>query len=148
MNIIILISSFLGILVAYYIDYHKTKNKPLVCPLKADCEKVIHSSYSKILNISVEKLGIFYYIFIFISYLFYQITNFNNLIFNFVLFGLSFLAFIFSVYLTSIQIFKIKEFCSWCLLSAFLSFLIFLNSYFLYQENIILIIQTLKIAIF
>jgi uncharacterized membrane protein len=144
MYIVILISSFLGILVAYHIYHHKRQKKPLVCPLKADCESVIHSEYSKFLGIDVEKLGIFYYALIFTSYLIYQISGFDNLIFDFVLFSLSLLAFLFSIYLTFIQVLKIRKFCSWCLASAFLSSLIFLNSYFLYKESIVLMAQMLK----
>lgn len=144
MYIVILISSFLGVFVAYHIYHHKRQKKPLVCPLKADCESVIHSEYSKFLGIDLEKLGIFYYVLIFISYLIYQISGFDYLILDFVLFSLSLLAFLFSIYLTFIQVLKLRKFCSWCLASAFLSSLIFLNSYLLYKESIVLMAQMLK----
>ncbi|BCX15767.1 MAG: hypothetical protein KatS3mg097_659 [Candidatus Parcubacteria bacterium] len=144
MYLVILISSFSGALVAYHIYYHKRQKKPLVCPLKADCENVVHSNYSKFLGIDLEKLGIFYYSLIFISYLIYQISGFDYLIFDFVLFSLSLLAFLFSIYLTFIQVLKIRKFCSWCLVSAFLSSLIFLNSYFLYRESIVFMAKMLR----
>lgn len=144
MTYIILLSSLVGSFIAYHIYHHKRKRKPLVCPLKADCESVIHSEYSKFLNIEVEKLGIFYYSFIFISYLIYQITSSDYLIFDFLLFSLSLLAFLFSIYLTLIQILKIRKFCSWCLASAFLSLLIFVSSYLLYKESIVIMAQLLK----
>jgi uncharacterized membrane protein len=144
MEYLIIISSFLGLIIAYHINKHKSKNKKLVCPLKADCERVIHSEYSYFLGFKVEHLGIFYYSLIFISYLIYNFLNILNPFFEFLLFSLSFLAFLFSIYLTLIQILKIKKLCSWCLLSALCSFSIFIGSYFLYQNNLELIAKIFK----
>lgn len=133
---LILFFSLAGFGVAYYIYKTNKENRVLVCPLKADCEAVVKSPFSRFLGIKVEVLGIIYYIFIFLAYLFYFIYNSKILILDFVLFKISFLAFLFSLYLTLIQIFKLRKFCSWCLVSAFLSFLIFGISYNIYKSSI------------
>jgi uncharacterized membrane protein len=141
---LIILLSFFGLFAAYYINSHKSKNKKLVCPLKADCESVIHSEYSYFLGFRVEHLGIFYYLLILISYSIYIFIDIVNPIFEFVLFSLSFLAFLFSIYLTLIQVLKIRKFCSWCLMSALCSFLIFFGSYFIYKGNLILLAGMFK----
>lgn len=144
MTLLISFLSFLGLLISYHIYKHKKDKKILICPLKADCEGVIHSKYSKFLGIELEKLGIFYYIIIFISYSINKIFNLQNLTFDFILLSLSLLAFLFSIYLTLIQILKLRKLCSWCLASFVISTLIFFSSYFLLKESLILIAQSLK----
>lgn len=145
--ILILFLALVGFFISCYIFSHKKRGKILICPLKADCESVIRSEYSKFLNIELEKFGIIYYGFVLISYFVIYIFNFQNLIFNFFLFVISFLAFAFSVYLTLIQILKLRNFCSWCLLSFFISTLIFFNSYFLNKESITVASQALRAVI-
>ncbi len=144
MSLLILVLSLLGLGVSWNIYLHKKRNKVLVCPLRADCENVIHSEYSKFLGIDLEKLGIFYYSLIFVSYLINKIFDFENLSFDFFLLSLSLLAFLFSIYLTLIQLLKIRKLCSWCLFSFVISTLIFFNSYFLLKNSIVLIAQNLK----
>jgi uncharacterized membrane protein len=117
-----------GFWVAWYIHKHKKpKANPLVCPLKFDCETVVHSDYSKFFGIPVEILGMVYYIFIAFSYLgliFMPHTLPNVLVGS--LATLSMIAFLFSVYLICVQIFIIKKGCFWCFVSAFICICIFL----------------------
>ncbi|GIW65529.1 MAG: hypothetical protein KatS3mg094_048 [Candidatus Parcubacteria bacterium] len=146
---IILISAIIGCYITYHIYSHKYKKKPLVCPLKAKCDPVIHSEYSKFLGIENTILGFTYYVFILIFHLLFLIFKFNNYFLEFFVFNLSLLAVFFSIYLTFIQLFKLKKFCSWCLLSALLCFLIFINSYLIYKDTIIkAAIQLQKLSIF
>lgn len=144
MPYIILFSSLVGLFVAYHIYSHKIKNKKLICPIKADCEGVIHSEYSKFLGVDLEKLGIFYYSLNFIFYLSYLISKTEIPILEFIFFKLSLLAFLFSIYLTLIQILKLRKYCSWCLISALCCLVIFIASYSLYRTNIVYIAQIFK----
>ncbi|MCS7183926.1 MAG: vitamin K epoxide reductase family protein [Patescibacteria group bacterium] len=149
MEILIIIFSLLGVFISWYIDFHKKTNKKLVCPLRAECEPVIHSPYSKFLGIKLEQLGIFYYSLVYIFYFSYLFSKHTLPIFEFIFFNFSLLAFLFSIYLTFIQIFKLKKLCSWCLMSAFTSFMIFFLSYLNFRDSLVFISQLFKdISIF
>lgn len=126
--IAIMFLGLVGLFIASYIYNKKRKNKKLICPRYSDCDSVIHSGYSKLLNIPVELLGMIYYFFICFSYLSIFLFNITSKDISIVLFGISTLAFVFSVYLVLIQVFSIKHLCTWCLSSAFISFLIFVLS--------------------
>ncbi|GIW66610.1 MAG: hypothetical protein KatS3mg095_0508 [Candidatus Parcubacteria bacterium] len=134
---LILVSTTIGLLISYHIYKHKYKKKPLVCPLKAKCDPVIHSEYSKFLGIENTILGFIYYGFILIFYVLFLIFNFSNYFLEFFVFNLSLFAVLFSIYLTFIQLFKLRKFCSWCLLSALFCFLILISSYVVYKDTII-----------
>jgi uncharacterized membrane protein len=117
---IIIFLAFGGFLIARYIYHHKKNVKEaLVCPLKANCDEVIHSDYSRFMGVSVEVLGMIYYCLIAVSY--GLIVIFPVLDLPLVASGLLFAtvcAFIFSIYLTLVQAFALKNWCTWCLISA------------------------------
>lgn len=143
-QVLILISALSGFLVSRYIYHHKSKKKVLVCPLRASCEPVIHSKYSVFLGLDLTIWGMFYYAFVFLGYVLYLFFNLNIDLFKFALFFLSLYAFLFSLYLTFIQIGKLRKFCSWCLLSAFLSSVIFFSSFVIYRESLTILAQEFK----
>ncbi len=129
MQIIILALSLCGFMVARHIRNHKTKNTPLVCPIGFDCHAVVHSDYSKFLGMPVEVLGMIYYAFLSFFYLFLiflpnipDVVQADLAIFFSVI---SFMAFLFSLYLIAVQIFILKKGCSWCIVSALISAMIF-----------------------
>ncbi len=142
---IILILGVFGFFVAKHIYNHKTKNTPLVCMVGFDCHTVVHSDYSRFLGIRVEILGMMYYVFIALSYtaLFFLpnffpmmtaqdgLTPDTVLMFIKMLPFLSLIAFIFSVYLIAVQIFILKKGCSWCIVSALISTIIFVLALFI-----------------
>lgn len=116
-----------GFFIARFIFIKKQAQKPLICPLRFKCDKVVNSKYSTLFGFSVEKLGMFYYLFIFTFYLILSIFNFfvlPNLLILILVF-ISFGSFIFSVYLVFVQIVILKEGCFWCFISAIISILIF-----------------------
>ena len=126
-QIFIVITALCGFCVALYIYNKKNNKKKLICPLRSNCTNVITSKYATIAGIPIETLGIAYYLFIIVSHL--------GLIFlpwtvtPFVLntgFLISFSAVCFSTYLIYVQAVILKEWCSWCLTSAFLSVIIFI----------------------
>ena len=143
-KLLILISALGGFLVSRYIYDHKSKKKFLICPLKASCEPVIHSKYSVFLGLDLTIWGMLYYAFVFLGYFLYLFFNLNIDLFKFVLFFLSLYTFLFSLYLTFIQIGKLRKFCSWCLLSAFLSSVIFFSSFVIYRESLTILSQEFK----
>jgi len=126
---IIIFIGLSGFLLSSHIHNKKKKKTKLICPLHSNCDEVINSDYSEIYGIKLEVLGMMYYAFIAIVY--GLINNFSFLIGSVsdIFFAFSFFAFIFSLYLISVQAFVLRQWCVWCLFSAFLSTSIFVISF-------------------
>ncbi len=126
-QIVIFVLGLGGFMVAKHIRNHKTKNMLLVCPIRFDCNTVVNSDYSKFFGLPVEILGMAYYGFVSVSYLFFIFlpSLLPNFLIGFMIL-LSMTALIFSIYLIGVQIFILKKGCSWCFVSAFISILIFI----------------------
>ena len=129
-NILIVVASLAGLYITYRIRKEKQKVKQggaMVCMVGADCTKVVFSECSKFFGLDLEKMGFVYYA---VTALVYAVGIVAPaLITNFVLFislGLTFGGLLFSIYLTAIQVFRLKNFCTWCLGSALSSTLIFI----------------------
>lgn len=119
-----------GFSLSRYIHKHKRHGKPMVCPLDFDCHTVIHSKYSKFIGIPLEYWGMAYYAVIFFAYasfIFAKNWYTNDIAAS--LLALTTTAFLFSLYLTSIQALILKEWCTWCLFSASICTLIFILAY-------------------
>lgn len=131
-RITILILGLCGFAVARHIYHHKNnEEKPLVCPIKFDCHTVVHSDYSRFFGIPVEFLGMAYYGIVSVSYLFFVFMPevMPEIVVN-SLIVISSIAFLFSFYLIAVQIFILKKGCSWCIVSALISALIFMLTMF------------------
>lgn len=122
--VIIVFLSFAGFLLATYLRHKKRKKEHFVCPLKAKCDAVIHSRYSKFLGVPVELIGMAYYGLIAIGYGI-KLANGELHALSYVLLAATAGAFLFSLYLTFVQVFSLREYCSWCLFSALLCTVIF-----------------------
>ena len=126
LHILLIFSSLLGLWLAFFIWRKKQLGHNMVCPLNSDCNAVIYSKHSKFFGIPVEIIGLGYYGIISIAYLFFLITPFDaNSLVVFLVLTFSTLALLFSLYLTFIQIFSLKQWCVWCLMSAGLCVVIF-----------------------
>ncbi len=115
-----------GFSIATYIRHKKASFQPLVCPIGHSCDTVIHSDYSRFLGIPLEYMGMLYYALVAFSYI--TLVLRPELALPIVFLGLlivSLIAFLFSIYLTFIQAFALKQWCTWCLISAGLCTLIF-----------------------
>jgi len=118
-----------GFLIASYIYGKKRAKKKLVCPMRSNCDTVIHSDYSKILGIPVEILGMIYYVSISSIYGILYILGLLDITILQIGLGVSGSAVLFSVYLISLQAFVIRHWCTWCLFSGAISLTIFVISY-------------------
>ena len=118
-----------GFLLSSYILYVKHSDKPMVCPTGSNCDTVIYSEYSKFFGIPLEYLGMLYYGILIATYttlitspgLLPQLVIYTILLFTSA-------AFLFSLYLTFIQAFVLKQWCMWCILSGIFSTTIFIVS--------------------
>lgn len=126
--LILIFTAFGGVLLAFYIHYKKTSHETMVCPLHSNCEVVIYSKYSNFFGIPVEIMGLFYYGTVVLTNAFFLVfPSFISPISQFIIFIVSTTAFLFSAYLVSIQAFALKQWCTWCLMSAGLCGIIFVT---------------------
>ena len=124
--IILIFAAFGGFLLAFYIRHKKGSHEKMTCPLNSDCDAVIYSEYSRFFGIPVEILGLLYYGLIMTSYMLFLVAPALALpLIEFGILALTTAAFLFTLYLTFIQAFALKQWCAWCLMSAGLCAVIF-----------------------
>ncbi|MEK6900591.1 MAG: vitamin K epoxide reductase family protein [Nanoarchaeota archaeon] len=121
-----------GISVAGYLTwkhYHNTA-KRLVCPLDHDCSKVTESEWSKIFLVRNEILGALFYISMLVAGILAAFTADSTILFLLIKIAAG-SGLLFSMFLIWVQVYKIKDYCFYCLLSALITLLLFVNSFFL-----------------
>ncbi|MBI4276672.1 vitamin K epoxide reductase family protein [Candidatus Uhrbacteria bacterium] len=125
-SILFIFLGFAGFLLSFYIWHKKQAHEKMACPLHSNCDTVIHSAFARFFGIPVELLGMGYYGAIAVAY--GAVLAAPSLAvpeLRFLLMTLSTTAFLFSLYLTFIQLIPLRQWCTWCLTSAGLSTLIF-----------------------
>lgn len=130
-KLLIIFTAFAGFVLAFYIHIKKKTQKPMVCPLNGNCEQVTSSKYSSFLGVPLTVAGMGYYALI--AVLYGLLAIFHGVVSETIVFlvmGVSIGAFLFSLYLTSIQAFVLKSWCTWCLFSALFTTLIAIFSLF------------------
>ncbi len=118
--------ALLGIGVSGYLTYEKFSGGQLICLGGGQgCEIVQHSSYSQIGPIPVAVLGLIgYLIFLVVTALQLRSPLERRRMLAGLHFGLALGAFLYSVYLTYLELFVIYAICTWCVISAVLVTLI------------------------
>ena len=123
---ILIVLAILGMIDSLYI-YHKNKQvAPMTCPLNSDCNAVLKSKWNKFLGVKNEVWGFLYFLFIFCFSIFYILNLFSFINFDIIIFFVVTFGFLYSLFLIYVQIFKIKEYCLYCLYSAGINLLMFL----------------------
>lgn len=131
------IASFITLTIAGIVDagylvwkHYKHNAAPLVCPLDHDCSKVTESRWSTIFWVRNEVLGLLFYVSMLVAGLIIffmpEFDLFKLLVIIAVGGGL-----LFSLFLILVQLYKIKDYCFYCMISAFITLLLFVNSLFL-----------------
>jgi uncharacterized membrane protein len=141
--VIIIFVAFSGFLLAAYIRHKKVSKETLVCPLRSNCGTVIFSDYSRFFGVPVELLGMAYYLIVAVVYgvfLAAPISMPQFVVFG--IFSMTIAAFLFSLYLTFIQAFALKQWCAWCLVSAGFCTVIFLLTVFVSPRSPIMLFET------
>ena len=114
---IILVLAIIGFALAFHIWHTKTNKQQLYCIIGKDCNKVIESEHSEILGVENSILGMMYYIFVILMSL---AMIFLPMVFHISFFMTGFTiiagaAALFSLYLAGLQLFKLRQFCEYCL---------------------------------
>ncbi|PLX26464.1 hypothetical protein C0581_04335 [Candidatus Parcubacteria bacterium] len=127
--ILLTISGMIDAGYLYYRHWKKKKyNAALTCPLGSDCSAVTESKWGYFLGVKNEIWGMLYYISLFVGILIllFNVSFFLDLKLALLLatgFGV-----LYSLFLTLVQIIKIKQYCLYCLISAGISLLLFVSS--------------------
>ena len=125
----LIVLSLLGIVNTVYLIWKSRIKEPLVCPIGQDCNKVLDSKWNKIFFIKNDILGLLFYIGIIVGAIL-LLVEFNGTFLK-ILTIVSGIGVLFSGFLIFIQAKVIKNYCFYCLISAFINVLIFLNLLFL-----------------
>lgn len=117
--IIVWIAGSIGFLDSIYLSYIKLTSSTIYCtPGLGDCAAVNSSRWSELWGIPVAYLGAAAFGAILLVLVLKGLNQWISKYHNLMLFGISFTGFLFSLYLTCIELFVLKTVCQWCLLSA------------------------------
>lgn len=119
------ILSVIGLGDASYLTMEHVRGAVPLCIGVSGCAVVTTSSYSSIAGIPVAILGALFYLAIFIGTIAYFDTK-NSKILRYTA-RLTPLGFLFSLWFLYVQAFILHAFCTWCLLSATTSTLLFIT---------------------
>ena len=132
--------SLFGIADAAYLTYEHYQQVTPPCtvnhllPIVSDCGKVLRSSYSVMFGVPLAVFGIVQYSFLLLAII--LLAVFRKKIFAYWVILQSMIGAVFSLYFMYIQIGILKSICTYCTLSALISFVIFfLVSKFFFREK-------------
>jgi len=131
--LIFIVIAFIGFIDAAYLSANYVLGIIPPCFITEGCDTVTTSAYSKILNIPVAVIGLAYYLAMFLIGL-YLFEN-NNGFFRSKLPYIASVGLLASIWFTLAQIFLIKAFCTYCLLSATTSTLLFIVSILIVKKK-------------
>lgn len=126
-SLIIIGAGLMGLGISLYIHYKKSTRQKLVCLIGETCTEVVGSRYGNMFGISNEIFGIVYYGFVVMVVAFRPLFPLLQL--QTIVLALSLatgLAAGFSIVLIGIQMFILKKWCDWCVISSALSIFIFI----------------------
>jgi uncharacterized membrane protein len=119
----VLILSVIGFLLSVYLTYlHYTEGHAAFCSQGSDCDAVRQSSYSSIFGVPVALFGAIAYALI----LWFTYVSISKSLRWLLLYIISLAGFVFSVYLTYLELFVIKAICPYCVISALIMTAIFI----------------------
>ncbi len=129
---VMLVLTLIGIGDAAYVARGNYTGAPLWCPILDGCNAVINSPYSRIFGVPMSYFGFIYYVFMFglATRLAYEPGS-KSLRFRVVLYAA--LGAISSAYFIYLQIGFIQAICSYCIISAIVSFLLLLAALWNFQ---------------
>ena len=129
-----IVLSVMGILDAGYLNYrHAQRHKmPLVCPLNHNCGVVTESKWSHLFGVRNEVLGLLFYLVMLGVILGVVFLPEKAIFLQSFLKLTSGVGVLYSAFLVSLEIFVIKDYCFYCLVSVLITVLIFINSFFIF----------------
>jgi len=122
-----------GFINASYLAIEKFMGGTIKCIVFSGCETVNNSAYAQVLGIPLSFFGAIFYLLVFLlSVRYLQIKSVKILHY---LHYLALLALLFSIYLFVVQVFVIKAYCFYCIVSACTSLLLFIIGFWLPKDS-------------
>ena len=119
--------SFVGFWLSFYLLWARLTNHEVACIKSINCNLVLKSHYSAIAGIPVTFFGMLaYLILLIITLLRGNVVKYYDTNIRLATYGISLTGFLYSGYLTHIQIFVLGATCIWCLASTILITIIFI----------------------
>ncbi len=126
--------TLIGIADAVYVAHGNYTGAPLWCPILDGCNTVINSPYSRVFGVPMSYFGFIYYVFMFGLAARLAFDPFSNsLRFRAILYAA--LGAASSMYFICLQFGIIRAVCSYCLVSAVTSLLLFLAALWHFQAT-------------
>ena len=127
LNYLILALCVIGILAAGYLSYTRIFHQPIVCTTGEGCDRVNSSEYAHFLGIPVAFIGFTGYVVLLAVSLARRLST-NRIVqerLDWILFLGGLIGFVFSMYLTAMELFVINAICTWCVINAIVITLLF-----------------------
>ena len=115
-----MVLAILGIGVAGYLAWSKVNNQSVLCLTGGQCDTVQNHPTSEVLGIPVSVIGLAGYLAILAVFILEERSSSFAGTGPMIVFGLSAVGFLYSLYLTYLELFVINAICSWCVVSAVL----------------------------
>ena len=122
----------LGIADAGYLAYKHRRKEVLICPLNYDCNAVTESKWGSVFGIRNEVLGLLFYVAAIAAILAALFVPGWTPTIYLLLVLASGGGLVYSIFLIFIQTFVLKNYCFYCLISAAVNLLLFINSVLLF----------------
>lgn len=124
-NFLLIAAGLVGFAISYYIWHKKQRRKALYCLVGEDCNTVVNSSYATTFGWRNEVVGMLYYATVaLVASLVRLFADLVPMWLISALLALTILGLSFSIYLTAVQAFVLKKWCSWCLTIGVLNIII------------------------
>ena len=120
--------AILGLLVSIYMTIYKVTNNEAMCIGSGGCSVVNASRYSEVNGIPVALIGVGGYAAILALLFLERRPGFFRENGTMILFGVSLVGFLFTLYLIVVEVFFIKAYCPFCLTSQAVMTIIFILS--------------------
>lgn len=117
--------SVIGLGVAGYLTYSAFSLSDALCAPGGGCDIVRQSEYSKVAGVPVALIGLVGYLGILGVLLLEESVEFFADNGPMLVFGMSLIGFIYSIYLTYLELYVIHAICPWCVASAIIMTLVF-----------------------
>lgn len=121
--------SLAGLVNALYLAWKHYAKKPLVCPIGDDCAEVVETRWAKIFGVRNDVLGTLFFAGLLVVGIGLAVyPQFTNVIIQLLVIATG-LGVLFSIFLMYVQKFIIKKYCFYCVVSALITILLFINSF-------------------
>ena len=125
LNQVIVALTILGLLVSIYMTIYKITDNDSMCIGSGDCKAVNQSPYSEINGIPVAMIGVAGYLSILAVLYLERQPGFFQENGGMLLFGITLVGFLFTVWLIFVEVALLKKFCPFCVTSQIAMTLIF-----------------------